>query len=115
LKLARNNRLIIVVGLLFSIIFLSCGKEQKVERSNLVKIFVETTIAQERYSHSPDSLKLAKLAIFEKYNISSDEYEKAINNSEMSAIYWDAFFKEVRVYLDSLKTVSNQQVIPSLK
>lgn len=115
MKLARKNSLIVTIGILFSIIFLSCGEEQTVERSTLVKIFVESTIAQERYSHSPDSLKLAKLAIFEKYNISSDEYEKAINNSEMSAIYWDAFFKEVRVYLDSLKTVSNQQVIPSLK
>ncbi len=93
-------------------LFTSCEEEPQVERSKLVRTFVDITVAQSKYADYPDSLKKAKQKIFDKYGITEKEYERSIKNAEIRAEYWDKFFIEANQYLDSLKRVSNSQTTP---
>ena len=102
-QVKRINKVILVL-FLFSVLYYGCDKAPKVERSKLVKVYVEKTIAQSQYSNSRESLDSAKQAIFNKYNLTEEEYNTAIEGIEPKAEYWDGFFKEAKAYLDSLKT-----------
>lgn len=104
MKQVKRINTVTVVLILFSVFYYGCDKEPKIEREKLVKVYVEKTVAQSKYSNSPESLDSAKQAIFSKYNLTEEEYNTAIEGIEPKTEYWDGFFKEAKVYLDSLKT-----------
>ena len=108
LKRARRVNILILVLFLFSVLYYGCDEEPKVEREKLVKIYVEKTIAQSKYANFPDSLITAKQAIFTKYNLTEEQYDKAINEIEPKSEYWDEFFKEAKTYLDTLNKTSKK-------
>lgn len=91
-----------------AVLFSACDKEPKIERSKLVRIFVDITVAQNKYANFPDSLQTAKKEIFEKYNVTPELYESTIRKTEIKAEYWDNFFIEAKAYLDSLKMASKK-------
>lgn len=97
--------------IIFTALLFSCNEEPKIERNKLVKIYVETTIAQSKYSAFPDSLEIAKEKIFSKYKVTAEEYTETFTNTEAKIDYWDGFFKEAKIYLDSLKNASNQKAV----
>lgn len=102
-KIKTKLLLIFITALL-----ISCDEEPEIERSKLVKIYVETTVAQSKYSAYPDSLELAKDKIYSNYNVTEAEYDSVILNMKAKVDYWDEFFKEAKEYLDTLKNASNQ-------
>jgi len=95
----------IIYFTLFFISFILCGckKEPEIDRSTLVKIYVETTLAQSKYASYPDSLRSAKEKIYSKYNVAEEDYYSTLKSIEPKAEYWDGFYKEVKSYMDSLK------------
>lgn len=108
MKQVKKNKFILIIALILSALIWGCEEEPQVERSKLVKVFVEITVAQNKYSNYPDSLQIAKQQIFDKYEITPELYKTSIENAEIRAEYWDAFFKEAKEYLDSLKLASRQ-------
>lgn len=105
MKRAKRVNKVILVLFLFSVLYYGCDEEPKVERSKLVKIYVEKTIAQSQFLNNPVLLDSAKHAIFQKYNLTEEEYKTAIESIEPNSEYWDAFFKEAKTYFDSIKNV----------
>lgn len=107
LKLVRKNNNLFLF-LILTVLFVGCKDEPQIERSKLVRIFVDITVAQNKYANFPDSLQTAKKEIFEKYNVTPELYESTIRNTEIKAEYWDNFFIEAKAYLDSLKMASKK-------
>jgi hypothetical protein len=105
LKQAKKVDNLILILFLFSVLYYGCDEGPKVERSKLVKVYVEKTIAQSQYSDNPVLLDSAKQAIFQKYNLTEEQYKTAIEGIEPNSEYWNAFFKEAKTYLDSIKIV----------
>jgi hypothetical protein len=60
LKPARKINTKIFLFVLAAVLFYACDDEPKIERDQLVKIYVETTVAQSKFAELPDSLKKAK-------------------------------------------------------
>jgi len=103
LKQAKKVDIIFLTLIFFSLILLGCKKEPVIDRSTLVKVYVETTLAQSKYAAYPDSLRSAREEIYLKYNVTEDNYHSTLKRIEPKAEYWEGFFKEVKSYMDSLK------------
>lgn|GEM_PF-4340127 len=103
MKPAKKVDIIFFTLIFFSLILLGCKKEPEIDRSTLVKIYVETTLAQSKYAAYPDSLRSTKEEIYLKYNVTEDNFYSTLRSIEPKAEYWEGFFKEVKSYMDSLK------------
>ena len=85
-------------------LFFGCGEEKGIDKSRLAHTYVDLTVARERYNTQPDSLREAEKDIFDKYNLTEEEYDEAVKSIKPESEYWKEFFDITKQYLDSLRT-----------
>jgi len=90
----------------FITIYYGCSEKQKLDVKTLAKVYTEILVNNELYSSNPDSLNIMKQRILNSYNLTEDEYINEFKKFENDENLWKEFFKEARIYLDSLKNKS---------
>lgn len=80
----------------------ACSVEE-VDPDTMSKVYVDILVAQETFPEGSDTLAAIEKSIFEKYNISGEEYYFTLKNYETDQEKWSEFFEKSRIYLDSLK------------
>lgn len=86
------------------ILFTTCSNE--IDSDTMSKAYVDILVAQETFPNGSDTLAAVEKNIFEKYNISAEQYNSTLKNFETDQKKWTEFFEKSRVYLDSLKIVN---------
>lgn len=102
MKPVRKNSIVVLFLLMIAFSILSCN-QKKIDREDLVKIYVENLIAVEKYSFSADSLKLHTENVYRKFNTSKEEYEAELANYAGDVEMWNSFFGDAKEYLNELK------------
>jgi hypothetical protein len=93
----------IIALFLFSLLLLyGCKKEGVLEEERFVKIYSEILIAGDT-----TSVNLAKKDVFERYNISEEEYRATVDHYNKNPKDWDIFFNKVIAHIESLKNDSS--------
>lgn len=87
---------------LIIILFAACS-DNAVDPDVMSKIYVEILIAKETFPKGSDTLASAEKNIFEKYNVSAEEYYSTLESYKTDQEKWDEFFEKSRIFLDSLK------------
>jgi hypothetical protein len=100
LKPARNVNSFVI--LIFLLLAAGCGKPH-ISEDVLVKVYVENLIALETYSFNADSLISHQNKMFNKYNISRNDFEQQMKNYSEDSKEWQDFFKQANKYLAELK------------
>jgi len=95
-------RLLILSPFLF-IYFFACSENNQPERDDIIKIYVDLLIIQEKYSNMPDSINLHYERIFEKYDTKEEIYKSAFKNFSDDPDKWKLFFDDAEKYLESIK------------
>lgn len=85
------------------IIFSGCSQDKTINEDKFVKIYTDLVIAQDTIPNI-SSFNKAKNKIFERYNISSNDYENTIEYYNNDSERWKVFFAKVTAHIDSLKT-----------
>jgi len=93
---------IIFFTLIFLFIYACSFKD--VDPEVMSKTYVDLLIAKESFPGGSDSLLSVSDSIFNKYNISSEDYYSTLKKYEADQKKWDEFFTKSREYLDSLKS-----------
>ncbi len=100
-----NNKLLILAVLFLSLIAgIKCqqsGPDLPVDK--IAKVYVDLLVAKELNRSNPDTVKILKKEIFNKYGIDSAFYATSIKNFKDDKKLWDKFFATAKAYLDSLK------------
>ncbi|OGU56738.1 MAG: hypothetical protein A2V66_04745 [Ignavibacteria bacterium RBG_13_36_8] len=96
----RNNVILSVITIILLITF--CKDNRIVEQDTLIKVYVDLAITEETYSNDIDSLTAGRQKIFDKYNVSEDDYKYTFQKFSEDKEYWEDFFNKVYEYLDSL-------------
>ena len=93
--------------ILFIVIFsYGCGSDSE-KFDQTVKVYVEKTIAEERFMNEPDSLKKNVDQVFSKYGITREEYDKTLKSFEYNKEKWLAFLDSADAYLGELRKTKN--------
>jgi hypothetical protein len=100
--LVKRNRSLILF-FFFSLLILSACSEEKLNSEDAVKIYVETSIAEEKYSYDLDLLRTQKQKIFDNYKSSAAEFNSYLINLKHDNEKWMDFFKKAEEYLSYLK------------
>ncbi|MFH1526597.1 MAG: hypothetical protein ABIG69_08095 [Bacteroidota bacterium] len=92
----------LLLPLLFLLLF-ACSKENEIEESKLVKLYVDLIIVDETYQFNLDSLAIHKKKVFEKYQVTEQNYVEAINLLGEDDEKWEMFFQKSLAYLETLR------------
>jgi len=85
------------------ILFFGCDTPDKVDKQTLGKAYVDILVAQEIYLPNYDSLNIEKTRIFNKYDITEEDYNYTLDSYKDNEEEWEEFFKQSLAYLDTLK------------
>lgn len=91
------KRFLIILFLLIPILFLSCENSPPIEQRKLIKIYSAMLCLQDTTSLSQSEIKDITL---EKFNVSSDDYDKTVSYYNQDPKRWQAFFDSVIVYIE---------------
>ena len=98
------------IFLKYSIIFLfiiillpACENKSEISEDTLVKIYTDVVIAQD--TSDADSLDFTEVnqAVFNRYNVTAEDYRKSIMLLNEDAERWQEFFDKVIKYAENLK------------
>lgn len=101
LKQVKRNSLFI----LFVIVLLStpsCQKEE-MDEDKLVRVYVENLIIEETYLSNPDSLKIKKEILHNKFSTTKDKFESELAKLGSDREKWERFFNKSRTLLEDLR------------
>lgn len=96
-------------SVLFTLLVCSCSEEKLIDREIMVDTYVNIMLRQEIYKNFQDSLQVKLDEVFEKNNISEEEYLRTLNSYSGDKESWDSFFSESLAYLDSLRSKINAE------
>ncbi len=85
------------------LILLGCSTQSEIPLEKLAKIHVDLMVVQQYHADNSDSLKIGEQQVFEKYNITKENYDYSLKQNSESKEKWEEFFKLSLAYLDSLK------------
>lgn len=89
--------------LLFTLFFFSfCSTQEKENKEIIAKIYVDLLVVEEFYTN-PDSIRIKKAEVFDKYQIDKAVYNESLINLSSDQKEWDEFFSLANKYLDTLK------------
>jgi len=103
LKQVKRNKLSGFLPFFISVLILSSCGGNKMSEDIASRIYVENIIAEEKYAAQPDSIKIYHLKIFEKYNVTREDYNRFIKNLTYDIEKWNSFFSKADRYLIELK------------
>lgn len=95
----RKSALFFLAAALF--VISNCGGT--IDEDKAVRIYVESTIAEEQFSYNVDSVKSRKGKILKKYKATRQDYEAYLKNLKYDEEKWTSFFKRADEYLTELK------------
>lgn len=84
------------------IIINGCKDRDIIEEDKFVKVYSDLLIASDS-----TSLDSAKTAVFKKYSISFEKYQKTVDRYNSSPAEWEAFFSKVIAYIEEAKKDSS--------
>lgn len=84
------------------IALIACSKEN-VDRKSIAKAYVDIMISREEFADNLDTLSTVRKEILSKYNLTLRQYEKKIESMKADEKAWEDFYKDVYIYLDSVK------------
>ncbi len=99
----------LLVFFVFLIFFTNCSEKQRIDTKTLAKVYTELLVNNELYRNNPDTLSVLKSQILENYNLTEKEYLRQFKELDDNQELWKQFFKEAKVYLDSLKKNLNPE------
>lgn len=104
MKQVKRNKLSGILLLFISaLILISCGGGN-INEDVASRIYVENVVAEEKFAGQPDSIKILRGKIFEKYKVSTEEYNRFINDLTYDIEKWNSFFAKADKYLIELKS-----------
>ncbi len=83
-------------------LFPGCDDKKVLPENIASQVYVNIIILQETYSNS-DTLNYYKEQLFQKYQVSKDDYNHTLESFSNDAEKWESFFNKAEAYLDSLK------------
>ncbi len=95
-------KLVKKISLLVFILFISC-ESNEFDNKTIAKAYVDIMVSREEFSNKLDTLAVVREEILQKHNLTLTEYESAIEKLKTNDKAWEDFYKEVYIYLDSLK------------
>lgn len=93
----------------FSLLLSACDKGPPIQEEKFIKVYVDLLIIQDTTTvenFSPDSVKSL---VFERHNISSEQYEKMLDYYNSQPEKWTAFFDSATSYVERLKKDAEKQ------
>ena len=80
----------------------ACSKKT-IDEDTAVKVYVENIIAEEKFSHNFDSLKIHQEFILKKYNTNQHDFESYLKELKDDPSNWEDFFKKSDEYIVELQ------------
>lgn len=90
--------------------FSACSKEKEYDKTKMSHLYVDILVSGETYKHNKDSLKIVTDSLYSYYQISAEEYKRAIEKFNFSEESWAEFFKLSEEYLDTLKAIEDRRI-----
>lgn len=103
MKQVKRNKLSGILSFFISVILLCACGGNKISEDIASRIYVENIIAEEKYAGRLDSIKITHEKIFEKYNVTGEEYNRFIKDLNYDIEKWNSFFAKADKYLIELK------------
>jgi Domain of unknown function (DUF4296) len=97
--------LFIVSSLLFS----ACDKGPPIPEEKFIKVYVDLLIIQDTTTADTFSLDSIKTLVFTRHNISTEQYDEAINYYNSQPKKWTALFDSATAYAEGLKKNTEMQ------
>ncbi len=96
-----------LIVFLIPLITLAVGCANKnIDEEKLIKIYTDIVVAQDTIKAPSYNFDSLKTVVFNRYGITSKEYNSTINNYNKDPQRWEKFFDKVTAYVEKLKTQS---------
>lgn len=97
--------------LLICLIFftVSCDKDPPIPEEKFIKVYVDFLIIQDTTSANTFSLDSIKVLVFNRHEVSPEQYEATIEYYNSQPEKWVTFFDSATAYVEDLKKQDEKQ------
>ena len=88
----------------------ACDNEPPISQDKFVRVYVDLLIIQDTTTVENYSVDSAKAAVFNKYNVSAEQYDSTINYYNAEPERWIQFFDSAGAYVERLKASAENQL-----
>ncbi|MCL5030262.1 MAG: DUF4296 domain-containing protein [Bacteroidetes bacterium] len=89
------------------LLFLSgCSKNSKIDEDKFIKIYTDIVVAQDTIKAPSYKFDSLKTVVFNRYGITSKDYNSTIDYYNQDPQRWEKFFDKVTAYVEKLKKQS---------
>ena len=99
----RTLSFFIIFIFVILILFPACEKEPAISEDKFIKVYVDLLIIQDTTSTDSFSLDSLKAIVFEKNNITAEQYDATIQYYNEHPKRWEDFFDKALAYGEKLK------------
>lgn len=96
----------IFVVVFISFIIFSCEEKQPISEDKFVLVYTDFMFAQDTSIINDNNLDSLRSEIFNRHNITADEYQQTLDTYNKIPQMWEAFFEKVITHIESLKSNS---------
>ncbi len=83
-----------------------CSNKEKIDEDKMILIYTDLLVAQDTSAVNDQNIDSLRTLIFERYNVSADEYEGTIEYYNNEPGKWEEFFDKVTAHIENLKKES---------
>ena len=81
-----------------------CSEQTHVPEEKLILVYTDLMFAQDTASVNSKNVDSLKTEVFNRYEITEEDYQKTLEFYNESPERWEKFFEKVIEYIESLKT-----------
>jgi len=93
----------LIILLSFSIIFISCKKENTIDEEEFAKIYYNILVAQEKFKADSILLKSEQDKVFKKFGVNEKQYYSTLTSFNKDPEKWRTFFEYLKSYTDTMQ------------
>lgn len=94
----------LIVLLFICFILTGCEEKEPVTEEKMILIYSDLMFAQDTVLINKDNVDSLKSVVFDRHNISENDYIKTLDIYNEKPERWEKFFERVIEYVESLKT-----------
>lgn len=98
----------ILLAVIFSLLFISCNEKEILPEEKFIQIYVDILIAEDTTSVNSVPRDSLRTIVLKKHNTTDIVYKNTIDFYNESAERWENFFDKAVVYVEELKTKSEE-------
>jgi predicted patatin/cPLA2 family phospholipase len=93
-----------ILSFTFLFLFIAgCSNDRILDKDKFVKVYTDLVIAHDTIPQKTANFDSVKQAVFNKYGITSGQYDSTVNYYNKDVERWQSFFKAATAYIDTLR------------